>query len=87
MSLVIATHTSFLVTQKGCKVCIFVQLLMKINWESQPSATKLRQGNIFTSVCQEFCPQGGVCLSACWDTLPWADTPHGQNPPPPPSAC
>ena len=24
-----------------------------------PSATKLRQGNVFTSVCQEFCPQGG----------------------------
>ena len=28
----------------------------------------LGQGNIFRSVCQEFCPQGGVCLSACWDT-------------------
>ena len=40
-----------------------------------PSATKLRQGNIFTSVCQEFCSQGGggVCVSACWDTPPaWA---------------
>ena len=24
-----------------------------------PPATKLRQGNIFTSMCQEFCPQGG----------------------------
>ena len=24
------------------------------------AATKLRQGNIFTSVCQEFCPQGGM---------------------------
>ena len=24
-----------------------------------PAATKLGQGNIFTSVCQEFCPQGG----------------------------
>ena len=23
-----------------------------------PSAMKLRQGNIFTSVCQEFCPRG-----------------------------
>ena len=21
---------------------------------------KLRQGNVFTSVCQEFCPQGGM---------------------------
>ena len=35
-----------------------------------PSATKLRQGNIFTSVCQEFCPWGRVCLRACWDTPP-----------------
>ena len=24
------------------------------------AATKLRQGNIFTSMCQEFCPQGGM---------------------------
>ena len=32
---------------------------------------KLGQGNIFTSVCQEFCPRGeGVCLSACWDIPP-----------------
>ena len=29
-----------------------------------PAATKLGQGNIFTSVCQEFCPQGGVRVSA-----------------------
>ena len=26
---------------------------------SLPAATKLGQGNIFRSVCQEFCPQGG----------------------------
>ena len=44
-----------------------------------PSATKLRQGNIFTSVCQEFCSRGGVCLSACWDTTPQADPP-GRHP-------
>ena len=24
---------------------------------------------------------GGVCLSACWDTPPWVDTPVGQTPP------
>ena len=49
---------------------------------SLPSATKLRKGNIFTSVCQEFCPLGGVCLSACWDTPPpRAVTPPGQTPP------
>ena len=35
-----------------------------------PSAMKLWQGNVFTSICQEFCPhgEGGICLSACWDT-------------------
>ena len=27
----------------------------------------LGQGNIFSSMCQEFCSRG-VCLSACWDT-------------------
>ena len=53
-----------------------------------PAATKLGQGNIFTSVCQEFCPQGeeGVCLSACWDTpdpqAPWDQTPPGSRHPP-----
>ena len=50
-----------------------------------PAATKLGQGNIFRSVCQEFCPLGGegVCLSACWDTPPslGADPP-GADPPP-----
>ena len=46
-----------------------------------PSTMKLQQGNIFRSVCQEVCPQGGggVCLSACWDT----HTPLGRHPPPP----
>ena len=50
---------------------------------------KLRQGNIFTSVCQEFCPQwGGGCLPQCmlWYTPPLADIPPGQTPPLP-SAC
>ena len=30
-----------------------------------PAATKLGQGNIFTSVCQEFCPRGGGGLPQC----------------------
>ena len=29
-----------------------------------PPATKLRQGNVFTSLRQEFCPHGGECVSA-----------------------
>ena len=34
--------------------------------QSLPPATKLRQGNVFTGVCQEFCPQGGgVSIPAC----------------------
>ena len=52
-----------------------------------PAATKSGQGNIFTSVCQEFCPQGGeegVCLSACWDTHPPEQTPPGSRHPNPP---
>ena len=32
--------------------------------------TKLRKGNVFTSVCQEFCPQGGVHLSPTRQTSP-----------------
>ena len=43
---------------------------------------------VFTPVCQSFCSQGGVCLSACWDTTPLvAGTPLGVDPPeqlPPP---
>ena len=47
-----------------------------------PAATKLGQGNIFTSVCQEFCPRGGerFCLSACWDTPP-SKPPRPGRPP------
>ena len=32
--------------------------------------TKLRKGNVFTSVCQEFCPHGRRSVHP-----PWADTP------------
>ena len=51
--------------------------------------TKLRKGNVFTSACQEFCPQeGGVCQTR--QAPPWADTlllgrlgrhPPGHTPP------
>ena len=56
---------------------------------------KLRKGNVFTSVCQEFCSQGGVHLRdkhPSGQTPPsrhplWADTllsrhPIGRHPPP-----
>ena len=54
------------------------------------AATKLGQGNIFTSVCQEFCPQGGGCLPQCMlgYTSPQsrpplgADTPQTRQTPP-----
>ena len=58
-----------------------------------PPATRLEQGNIFRSVCQEFCSRGGGCVYpiACWDTHtppgahplgPEADTPrHTTHPP------
>ena len=45
--------------------------------------TKLRKDNVFTSVCQEFCPQGRGCLPQCiilGYTAPWADTPRGRHP-------
>ena len=55
-----------------------------------PSATKLRQGNVFTPVCFSV-HRWGVCLSACWDIYPLdrqpppgrhpqADTPPGRPP-------
>ena len=44
-----------------------------------PSVTKLRQGNFFTSVCQEFCPQGGLPQCMLGYT-PREDTPPGQTP-------
>ena len=57
-----------------------------------PATTKLGQGNIFTSVCQEFCPQGGrvsASVHAWIHPLPpeqtpplGADTPPGSIHPP-----
>ena len=50
-----------------------------------PAATKLGQGNIFTSVCQEFCPQGGrvsASVHAGIYPLDQADTPRTWWTPP-----
>ena len=35
-------------------------------------------------MCQEFCPGGGVCLSACWDTPPGSRHPPLPGTPPGP---
>ena len=54
-----------------------------------PAATKLGQGNIFTSVCQEFCTQGGSASASVHagmqppkQTPPWSRTPRTRHPPP-----
>ena len=56
--------------------------------------TKLRKGNVFTSLCQEFCPQGGGCVCQTTpsgqtrqtapgrQTPPWTDGQTRQTPPP-----
>ena len=52
-----------------------------------PTATKLGQGNIFTSVCQEFCPQGGRVSASVHAGIhplppsPQEQTPSGADPP------
>ena len=40
--------------------------------------TKLWKGNVFTSVCQEFCAWGGIPPGRHppWQTPPWADAPQ-----------
>ena len=48
-----------------------------------------REGNVFRSVCQSFCPQGEGCLP-CWQRpsqretlrqrLPWTETPQTETP-------
>ena len=45
-----------------------------------PPATKLGQGNIFSSVCQEFCPRGGG--GSTWAGTSRAGTPPEQVHPP-----
>ena len=54
------------------------------------SAMKLRQGNVFTHVCQSFCSRGCLPQSMLGYTpsryplgryIPWAGTPPGQVPP------
>ena len=44
-----------------------------------PPANEVCEGYVFTPVCHSV-HRGGVCLSACWDTPPRADTPQEQTP-------
>ena len=43
----------------GTFLFLCIQLFCNLRCRLLPPATKLRQGNVFTSVCQEFCPRGG----------------------------
>ena len=68
----------------GCSTDSHFSHLAWYAFTLSPAATKLGQGNIFTSVCQEFCRGGrGVYLSACWDTHTHT---HTRPPPPPPGS-
>ena len=56
---------------------------------SLPPATKLGQGHIFRSVCQEFCPQGVVSAPLyawMYSPRPEANTPWSKDRHPPPRA-
>ena len=46
-----------------------------------PPATKLGQGNIFRSVCQEFCPQGGHVWQGghAWQGTAWQGGVRGKG--------
>ena len=50
------------------------------------AATKLGQGNIFTSVCQEFCPQGGRVSASVHAGVHHPNPPQGADPPDPPGS-
>ena len=67
-----------------CKVCWY---FTKTGQLYLPAATKLWPRLCFYS-CLWFCPRGGVCLSACWDTTspreqtpPWSRHPPGSRHP------
>ena len=72
-------------------VCILLECILLFTFpfavqlhnvtSSLPAATKLGQGDIFTSVCQEFCPWG-ICLCACWHIPLPAPDPLDQTSPP-----
>ena len=82
----------FLYFKQTSQPSLFVHLSSVLFQSVLPPATKLRQGNIFTGVCQSFCSRGlGVGVYASvhagihppdtpWADIRWADTPW-QTPP------
>ena len=54
----------------------------KIHCLFLPSAKKLWKGNVFTSVCQELCPQRGMSGRTPQGRHPAGQTPPGQTPSP-----
>ena len=78
--------------QHGCRAtaCYFKQwsdskgYFFRGGWTFYRQQRSCGQGNNFTPVCHSFCSQGGVCLSACWDTTPPGTryTPLGSGTPP-----
>ena len=81
------------------KLVLIRKFLFRLSqWKPIFTARKgsLEKGNIFSSMCQEFCSLGGICLSACWytthhpqtreplppkQTPPWNRHPPDQAPP------
>ena len=60
----------------------WIQINCPLSLPFSPPATKLGQGNIFSSLCQEFCPQqGSAPLHAGIPPSPGVDTPLDQAPP------
>ena len=87
-----------IVLNENTIVSVIAALLLTLSVpQFLPAATKLGQGNMFTSVCQEFCPQGGRVSAGIHppsrhpppeqtppqEQTPRADTPPGSRPPPP----
>ena len=52
-------------------------IFLKLKGNIYRPQIKLQKGNVFTSVCQSFCLQGG-CLPQFIHHHPWADTPPAQ---------
>ena len=64
---------------------LLVQLQIRSHWLLVSIFTVRSCGKvIFSEACVKNSVHreggGGVCLSACWDTPPWTDTPPGQTP-------